>query len=116
MTKQDLIENNIFLPEVIDDQIKARFLLGDWILLSNSSGRFFLLKMCNDSRFKTESNILSFKLLGSQGWSRLKGKDYSIERAEHIRQIWYRNQPSSCISWYLHPDDIDRVIKKLSYD
>ena len=116
MTKEDLIENNIFLPEVIDDQIKARFLLGDWILLSNSSGRFFLLKMCNDSRFKTESNILSFKLLGSQGWSNLNRKDYSIKRAEYIRQIWYRNRPSNCITWYLHPDDIDRVIKKLSYD
>ena len=116
MTKQDLIENNIFLPEVIDDQIKARFLLGDWILLSNSEGRFFLLKMCNDSKFKTESNVLGFKLLGSRGWSRLKGKDYSIEGIDHVRQIWYRNRPSSCITWYLHPDDIDRVIKRLSYD
>ena len=95
MTKQDLIENNIFLPEVIDDQIKARFLLGDWILLSNSEGRFFLLKMCNDSKFKTESNVLGFKLLGSRGWSRLKGKAYSIERTEHSRQIWYNLVSSS---------------------
>ena len=116
MTKQDLIENNIFLPEVINDQIKARFLLGDWILLSNSSGRFFLLKMCNDSRFKTESNILSFRLLGSQGWSNLNRKDYSIKGNDHVRQIWYRNGPSGCITWYLHPDDIDKVIQKLSYD
>ena len=116
MTKQDLIENNIFLPEVIDDQIKARFLLGDWILLSNFEGRFFLLKMSNDSRFKSESNILSFRLLGSRGWSDLNRKDYSIKRSDYVRQIWYRNRPSGCITWYLYPDDIDRVIKRLSYD
>lgn len=116
MTKQDLIENNIFLPEVIDDQIKARFLLGDWILLLNFEGRFFLLKMCNDSRFKSESNILSFRLLGSEGWSNLNRKDYSIKGNDHIRQIWYRNRHSGCITWYLHPDAIDDVIKRLSYD
>ena len=116
MTKQDLIENNIFLPEVIDDQIKARFLLGDCILLSNFGARLFLLKMCNDSRFKTKSNILSFKLLGSRGWSRLKEKDYSIKRMDNARQIWYKNRPTVSITWYLHPDDIDKVIKGLSYD
>ena len=116
MTKQDLIENNIFLPEVIDGQIKARFLLGDWILLSNSEGWFFLLKICTDPRFKTKSNISSFKLLGSRGWSMLKGKDYSIKGNDHVRQIWYRNKPSVCITWYLHPDNIDKVIKRLSYD
>ena len=93
MTKQDLIENNIFLPETIDDQIKARFLLGDWILLSNAEGWFFLLKMCVDPRFKTKSNILSFKLLGSQGWSRLKGKDYNIKRTNYVRSIWFKNSP-----------------------
>lgn len=116
MTKQDLIENNIFLPEVIDDQIKARFLLGDWILLSDSTGGFFLLKMCNDSRFKSESNVLNFKLLGPQGWSRLKGKNYNIKRTDYVRSIWFKNRPFECITWYLHPDDIDKVIQKLSYD
>lgn len=116
MTKQDLIENNIFLPEVIDDQIKARFLLGDWILLLNSEGWFFLLKMSNASMFKTASNVPNFKLLGSQGWSNLNRKDYSIKGNDHVRQIWYRNKPSGCITWYLHPDDIDKVIKRLSYD
>lgn len=116
MTKQDLIENNIFLPEVIDDQIKARFLLGDWILLSNFGDRLFLLKLSNDPVFKTESNILNFKLLGSQGWSRLKGKDYSIKSNDNSRQIWYRNKPTISITWYFHPDDIDKVIKGLNYD
>ena len=115
MTKQDLIENNIFLPEVIDDQIKARFLLGDWILLSNSSGRFFLLKMANNPMFKTESNVVKFKLLGSQGWSRLKQKRYSIARTNRVRQIQNGNFGLS-ITWYLHPDNIDKVIQKLSYD
>lgn len=115
MTKQDLIENNIFLPEVIDDQIKARFLLGDWILLSNSEGRFFLLKMCNNPIFKPESNVLNFKLLGSREWSKLKQKDYTIKRGDNVRQIRFRNLPG-CITWYLHPDAIDRLIKKLSYD
>lgn len=116
MTKQDLIENNIFLPEVIDDQIKARFLLGDWILLSNSEGGVFLLKMCNDPIFKTESNILNFKLLGPKEWPNLNQKDYSIRGNDYAKQIWSRNSPSGSITWYLHPDDIDKVIKKLSYD
>lgn len=116
MTKQDLIENNIFLPEVIDDQIKARFLLGDWILLSNSEGWIFLLKINNNPGFKTESDIPNFKLLGSQEWSRLKGKDYNIKRTNYVRSIWFKNRPFGCITWHLHPDDIDRVIKKLSYD
>ena len=116
MTKQDLIENNIFLPEVIDDQIKARFLLGDWILLLNSEGWFFLLKISNALMFKTESNIPNFKLLGSQGWSRLKGKDYTIKRTNYVRQILFRNRSFGCITWYLHPDNIDKVIQKLSYD
>lgn len=116
MTKQDLIENNIFLPEAIDDQIKARFLLGDWILLSNSSGRFFLLKMTNDLLFKSESNILDFRLLESREWSKLKRKDYSIKGTNYVRQIWFRNRPTTSITWYLHPDDIDKVIQKLSYD
>lgn len=117
MTKQDLIENNIFLPEVIDDQIKARFLLGDWILLSNSDGRFFLLKMCNNPPiFKSESNVLNCKLLGSREWSKLKQKDYSIKRSDNVRQIWFRNRPFGCITWYLHSDYIDKVIKGLNYD
>lgn len=116
MTKQDLIENNIFLPEVIDDQIKARFLLGDWILLSNSSGRLFLLKISMDPIFKTKSNILNFKLLGSRGWSNLKRNVYSIKGNDYARQIWFRNRPTVSITWYLHPDCIDKVIEKLSYD
>ena len=91
MTKQDLIENNIFLPEVIDDQIKARFLLGDWILLSNSEGGVFLLKMCNDPIFKTESNILNFKLLGPKEWSNLNQKDYSIRGNDYGADYIYRH-------------------------
>lgn len=66
--------------------------------------------------FKTESNVLYFKLLGSKGWSNLKRKDYIIKRTEHVRQIWFRNGSSASITWYLHPDDIDKVIKRLSYD
>lgn len=116
MTKQDLIENNIFLPEVIDDQIKARFLLGDWILLSNSANMFFLLKMDNNTVFRTESNIVNFKLLGSQRWSNLKRKDYNIKRYDRARQIWFKNKLIASITWYIHPDDIDKIIQKLSYD
>ena len=116
MTKQDLIENNIFLPEVIDSQIKARFLLGDWILLSTSLGILILLKMINNSTFKTESDVLNFKLLKPQEWSMLKRKEYNIKRTNRSRQIWYRNSPIASMTWYLHPDDIDKVIKGLSYD
>lgn len=116
MTKEDLINNNIYVPEVIDEQIKVRFLLGDFVLIGRPEHHFpyVVLRLDSNPIFKNSWKNQRFRLLKRQEISNLKRSEYKIKALRNIRVIYYRSTVAS-ITWCVHPEDIDNIIKSL-YD
>ena len=115
MTREELLENQIYCPEVIDDRIEAYLKLGFDVLLSANS------VSCNDLTFvdnkilfrmnsRGKDQIPDFNLTTCKDFENLQ----TLFEYPKLRLFRHDFMPIPC--WCITPDDVDELMRKLKYE
>ena len=66
MSREELLKHHIYVPEVVDDRIKAHLLIGDQVLVWGSNKNYImrrvLYKLCMVNPTAQKSNFMQFYL------------------------------------------------------
>lgn len=111
MTREELLENQVYCPEVIDDRIKAYLKLGFDILLSTDT---VLASLDHKILFRMnprgKDQIPEFKLKICDDFKNLQ----TLFEYPKFRLFRHNFMPIPC--WCITPDDVDELMRKLKYE
>lgn len=111
MTREELLENQIYCPEVIDDRIEAYLKLGFDILLSTNTDLIPLDdKILFRMRSRGKDKIPDFNLTICKDFENLQ----TLFEYPKLRLFRSDFMPIPC--WCITPDDVDTLMKKLKYE
>lgn len=111
MTREELLESQIYCPEVIDDRIEAYLKLGFDVLLSTDT---VLASLDNKILFRMNSRgkdgIPDFKLTICKDFKNLQ----TLFEYPKLRLFRMDFMPIPC--WCITPGDVDELMIKLKYE
>ena len=99
MSREELLEHRIYVPDVVDDRIKAHLLMGNVVLCYvhfGDSKKLMCLRLIEGS---DKSPIDTFSLYSN--YSKLE-----IDEAIFLKGNWYD----------IIPDDLPTLLKQFEYD
>ena len=107
MSREELLEHHIYVPDVVDDKIKAHLLLGDSVLVWASNMHCIdkslrLLTLSNTPYFK--SNFMRLSLCVNEDFEYLHEYKNSIISTKHV--MW---------NLFLNREDVENI-KNMFYD